>query len=86
MNATYKAVSQEEFYRFVDRYPRQMITNTFMAAEPPLVQFIDPTLGTNHWDCIIAFFDGGEPCEHYGWDYKRTYKILDAKSNSDEME
>ena len=71
----WKTVSEEEYKAFLENYPRKLRFDVYAVCDPPSCTYNDFKLA-NRWPySIVASHTGGEPNEHYGWDYVRTYKI-----------
>ena len=49
--------TKEEFDAFIAAYPRELVRKNIMVVEPPIVSFLDPTLG--QWpECTVAHYSG----------------------------
>ena len=73
----FKIVSEEEFKTFISNYPRKLRFDCCDIADPPLATYNDFELADRWPYSIVTRFDAGEPNEHYGFDYKRTYEICE---------
>lgn len=74
----YKCVSEEEFYNFINNYPRKLKRNCFGACDPPSITYNDFELA-NRWPYSIVastFLYSDDPNDYYYCPKgKRVYKI-----------
>jgi len=54
-----KAVTEEEFREFIEKYPRELDFRTIMICDPPIGEYNDFTLGRPP-NSIVAYFTYGE--------------------------
>ena len=48
-----KKVNREEYIKFINEYPRELVRDVYAVFEPPLITYNDFTLG-NWPDSIVA--------------------------------
>jgi len=68
-------VTKEEFDKFIQAYPRELLRDVFHANEPPIVTYNDFTLGD--WpDSVVAAYSVGDlPGAHYYYGPDSNFKI-----------
>lgn len=71
-----REVTKEEYDQFISQYPRRLRMDCWAACDPPLIAANDFELADRWPYSIVAGYDGGEPNEYYGWDYKPKYYVV----------
>lgn len=74
-----KSVTREEFIRFLEKYPRELVRDVCGINEPPVVTYNDWKLA-NHWPgSVVAttyLYDDDPESYWYVPEEEREYKIL----------
>jgi len=81
----YKSVTKEEFDKFIENYPRELVRSVYAVFEPPIVTYNDFELA-NHWPySVIArtyIYDEDPKERYYEPEEMRSYTIAE---NFEEM-
>ncbi len=68
-------VTKDEFYKYLENYPRELTSDCSAVSDPPLVTYNDFQLANRWPDSIVAKFNAGEGDAYYGNNYKNRYYV-----------
>lgn len=75
-----KKVNKTEFQKYIQNYPRRLMTDAFGACMPPYVTYNDPELADRWPYSIVAstyLYDDKPDGYFYEPEEKRDYKIME---------